>query len=170
MKIKTSEICIYGILGALLFALKVAMSTFPNIEPVSLLLIIYTIAFGIKALYPLTIYVTLEIICYGFGIWSIGYLYIWLILVLGTLCVYKIQHSTNALLWATVSGIYGLLTGLLYVPIYLIVGGITMATSWWMSGITYDIIHGVSNFTLGIILFTPLTRLLLKLTKQYKIN
>lgn len=170
MKIKTREICVYGILGAFIFALKIVMSSLPNIEPVSLLLVVYTITFRIKVIYPLTTYVVLEIVCYGFGVWSIGYLYIWLILVLVTLLIYNITHSTNSLLWATVSGVYGLMMGLLYVPIYLVLGGITMATSWWISGIPYDIIHCIANFVLCITLFKPLVKLMFKLKEQYKIN
>lgn len=170
MKIKTSEICMYSILGALIFAFKLIMAPLPNIEPVSLLIIVYTVAYGIKTIYPLTIYVTLEIVCYGFGIWSIGYLYIWLLLVIATFLIYNIKHSTSALLWATISGIFGLMMGALYIPLYIISGGTAFAISWWLSGITYDIIHGVSNFVLCIALFKPLTQLMFKLNKQYKIN
>lgn len=170
MRIKTNEICLYGFLGVLIFILKLAMSPLPNIEPVSFLVIIYTIVFGIKTIYPLTIYVILEIAFYGFGIWSIGYLYIWLILMIVTLSIYNIRHSTNTALWATVSGIYGLITGLLYIPLYIILGDINLAISWWASGIIYDIIHGVSNFIVCIILFKPITQLMFTLNKQYKIN
>ena len=170
MKIRTREICIYGILGALTFALKMAMAPLPNIEPVSLLLIVYAIVFGIKAIYPLSLYVILEIVCHGFGIWSIGYLYIWLILVIATLLIYRTRHSLNTLLWSSISGIYGFITGVLYIPLYFISGGVTFAVSWWVSGITYDIVHGISNFILSIILFKPLVQLMFKLKKQYKIN
>ena len=67
MKIKTKEICLYGLLGALMFALKFAMSSLPNIEPVSLLLISFTVVFGVKAIYPLSVYIILEMLIYGFG-------------------------------------------------------------------------------------------------------
>ena len=170
MKIKTSEICTYGILGALLFVLKIIMAPLPNIEPVSLLITIYTIVFGIKALYPLIIYIILEIAIYGFSIWSIGYLYIWLVLLFSVLFIYNIKNSTNALLWATVSGIYGLLFGSLYIPLYVIYGGVAFAINWWISGVQYDVVHGVANFILCIILFKPLSTLMFKLRKQYKIN
>ena len=170
MNIKTREICIYGILGTLIFVLKIMMAPLPNIEPVSLLIIIYTITFGAKSIYPIATYMLLEIIFYGFGFWSIGYLYVWLFLDVIVFAIYNMKHSTNVLLWACVSGIYGLMFGALYIPLYLISGGITMAISWWISGIYYDIIHCVANFALCLALFKPLTQLMFKLNKQYKIN
>lgn len=54
-------------------------------------------------------------------------------------------------------------------PLYIISGGFTFAITWWISGIPYDVIHGIANFILCIILFKPITKILLKF-KQYKIN
>lgn len=170
MKIKTNEICLYGILGAILFALKFAMSPLPNIEPVSFLLIVYTITFGIKALYPLGIYIILEFAIYGFGFWSAAYLYIWLILVVVTLIVTKCtKNNMNPWLWASVSAIFGLIFGALYIPLYMVSGRVASAITWWISGVPYDILHCVANFVLCLILFKPITNMFLKL-KQYKIN
>ena len=160
---KIRRICLYGILGALTFVLKLIMAPLPNIEPVSLLFIIYAITFHWQALFPMFVYVMLEIMMYGVGIWSVGYLYIWFVLIVITIYVHKITKSTNIFLWALVSGIYGVLVGLLYVPIYVITGGITIAYSWWISGIPYDITHGVANFILCIVLFKPLLAVLSKL-------
>ena len=170
MKITTREICLYGLLGTLAFVLKFIMAPLPNIEPVSLLLLVYTIAFGVKAIYPLVVYVFLEIAIYGFGIWSVGYLYIWLVLVLVVLSIYNINKSLNAFLWAVVSGMYGLSVGILYIPLYVISGGTTMAIGWWVSGIPYDITHGISNFILCLTLFQPVVKVLFILKRQYKIN
>ena len=170
MKANTREICLYGIFGAITFILKLVMAPLPNIEPVSLLLIAYTITFGIKVIYPLAIYVLLEIIIYGFGIWSVGYLYIWLVLVVTVLSIYNITQSTNALLWAIISGIFGFLIGVLYIPLYVITGGTTMAFNWWLAGFPYDAVHGVANFVICLVMIKPLTKLLFMLNKQYKIN
>ena len=170
MKVTTRDICLYGVLGALIFALKLVMAPLPNIEPVSLLLIVYTITFGIRVVYTLAKYVVLEVIIYGFGIWSIGYCYIWLILVIVVLSIYNATHKTNALLWAVISWAFGLLTGVLYIPLYVITGGTTMAFNWWISGIPYDVVHSIANFVLCLILFNPLSKLLCVLNKQYKIN
>lgn len=165
MKIKTKEVCLYGLLGALMFALKFAMSSLPNIEPVSLLLISFAVTFGVKAIYPLLVYIILEMLIYGFGFWSIGYLYIWPVLVITALLIKKVVK--NPFLWACVSGIFGLIFGALYIPLYIISGGFTFAITWWASGLPYDFIHCVSNFILCSILLNPITNALLKVKEWY---
>lgn len=167
MKIKTNEICLYSILGIIIFALKFVMAPLPNIEPVSLLLISYTVVFGYSAIYPLMVYVLLEILVYGFSFWSIGYFYIWLVLVVTTHVLFKLFNVTIASFWAAISGLYGFLFGALYIPLYLISGGITLAITWWISGIPYDAIHGVSNFILCLILFKPIVNTLSMLKDNY---
>ena len=148
-----------------MFALKFAMSALPNIEPVSLLLISFTVALGAKAVYPLLVYIILETLIYGFGFWSIGYLYIWPVLVIIALLINKVVN--NSFLWAVVSGLFGLIFGALYIPLYLISGGFTFAITWWISGLPYDFIHCVSNFILCLILFKPITNTLLKVKELY---
>ena len=70
-------------LGALTFGAKVAMSGLPNIEPVSLMVMLFAVVFGWKALYPIYLYVLMEILLYGINLWNINYLYVWLVLALG---------------------------------------------------------------------------------------
>lgn len=160
---KVRDICLYGILGALTFVLKIVMAPLPNIEPVSLLMIVYAIVFGWNALYPLCLYVALEIAMYGVGIWSVGYLYIWLVLVIATIYIYRITNSTSIILWSCISGLYGLFIGILYVPLYIITGGVSAAWSWWISGIPYDLVHCAANLVLCIALFKPMLTIFYKL-------
>lgn len=167
MKIKPGEICLYSMLGTLIFALKFIMSGLPNIEPVSLLLIIYTIIFRYKTFYILIVYILFEILMYGFSFWSIGYFYIWPILIFAILIINK---NTNKITLSIISGLFGLLFGAFYIPLYFIAGGPSFAITWWISGIPYDAIHGISNFILCLILFKPLYNILFKLNKMYNIG
>lgn len=147
-------------LGALTFGLKVAMAPLPNIEPTSLMVMLFAVTFGRKALYPIYVYVALEFLLYGFNLWSINYLYIWLVLAIAAWCLRKM---TNPVGWALVSGVFGLLFGLLCAPVYLFVGGWGYALAWWASGIPYDLLHCGGNFVIALILFNPLRRLLARL-------
>ena len=79
------EVALFGILAALTFGAKVAMSFLPNIEPVSLMVMLYAVVFGRKGLYPIYLYVLLEILFYGIQLWNINYLYVWLILFLAAI-------------------------------------------------------------------------------------
>ena len=154
------EIALFGILGALTFGAKVAMSFLPNIEPVSLFVMLYAVVFGRKCLYPIYLYVTLEILFYGIQLWNINYLYIWLVPVL---LGWLFRKEENALFWAVVSGAFGLFFGLLCAPVYFFIGGPGYAISWWVAGFPFDILHCVGNFAIALVLFTPLRKLLTKL-------
>lgn len=147
-------------LGGLTFAAKVVMMSLPNIEPVSLLVMLFAVTFGKKALFPIYIYVLLELTLFGVGLWTVSYLYIWLIL---ALCAFSLRKMTSPLGWALLSGTFGLLFGALCAPVCLVVGGPTFALSWWISGIPFDLAHCAGNFVLALILFSPLRRLMQKL-------
>ena len=132
------EVALFGILAALTFGLKVAMSFLPNIEPVSLLVMLYAVVFGRKCIFPIYLYVMMEILFYGIQLWNINYLYIWIIL---ALVAWLLRKQNEPLVWALVSAVFGLLFGVLCAPVYLFTGGISFAVSWWISGIPFDALH-----------------------------
>lgn len=47
------------------------MAGLPNIEPVSLMVMLFAVIFGAKAVFPLYVYVLMEFLIYGFNLWSI---------------------------------------------------------------------------------------------------
>lgn len=154
------ECALFGILGSLTFALKMVMAPLPNIEPSSLMVMLFAVTFGFKAIYPIYVYVALEFLVNGLNLWSINYLYIWLILAVAAWLMRKMERPIE---WALLSGVFGLMFGLLCAPVYLFVGGWGYALSWWISGIPYDILHCVGNFAIAFILFVPLRRVMQKL-------
>ncbi len=162
-KITLRQIALFGMLGALTFGAKVAMSGLPNIEPVSLMVMLFAVVFGWKALYPIYLYVIMEILLYGISLWNINYLYIWMILAVVSILLRKMRHP---LLWALVSGVYGFLFGLLCSPVYAVMGGFRYAIRWWIAGIPFDIPHAIGNFVIALVLFVPLRQLLEKLYKK----
>lgn len=144
-------------LGAITFAGKVVMMALPNIEPVSLMTMLFAVVFGRKCLYPIYVYVLLEFILYGFHLWSINYLYVWAIL---ALAAWLMRNMTHPLSWALLSGGFGLFFGVLCAPVYAFSGGFGFALSWWVSGIPFDLLHCAGNFAIALVLFVPLRRLL----------
>ena len=159
-KLALGELILFGILGALVFAMKVVMAALPNIEPVSLCLLVFGAVFGWKALYPCYVYVVLEILCFGLGTWNICYLYVWAIL---ALVAWLMRNQQHPLVWALISGVFGLLFGALCAPVYVFTGGWSFALSWWVSGIPFDLLHCAGNFAMALVLFVPLRRLLARL-------
>lgn len=159
-KLPLSEIVLFGVLGAMTFGAKYVMSWMPNIEPVSLLVMLYAVVFGQKCFFPVYVYVILEILFYGIGSWAINYLYIWAILAGLALLLRKMEHPLG---WAVLSGAFGLLFGALCAPVDFFIGGFGYAISKWVSGIMYDVLHCAGNFVIALVLFAPLRTLLEKL-------
>ena len=79
---------------------------------------------------------------------------------------YFMRPVRQRLPWAILSGAFGLLFGLLCIPVYAAVGGWHMVFSTWISGIPYDLVHGVSNFLIALVAFVPLRDLLEKLSAR----
>ncbi len=163
MKLHTRELVLFGILGSMTFGAKVAMMGLPNIEPVSLMIMLFAVSFGKKAVYPIYTYVLLEFVLYGINIWSVNYLYIWLIL---AGAAWSLRDMRSPLGWAVLSGAFGLLFGALCAPVYLFSGGALFALNWWLSGIPFDLLHCAGNFALALVLFVPLRKLLERLQKR----
>ena len=147
----------FGILGALTFGLKFVMAPLPNIEPVSLLVMLFGAVFGWKALYPVYLYVTMEILFYGFSLWNVYYLYIWAILLVMAILMRKTEKP---LPWALVSAVFGLMFGALCAVADVFIGGFGYAIAKWVSGIPFDLLHCGGNFVMALVLFCPLRRVL----------
>ena len=159
-KLTIREVVLFGVLGALTFALQVVMAGLPNIEPVSLLVMLFAVIFGWKSLYPVYVFVVMEILFYGFSTWNIYYLYVWALLALGAIFLRKMEHP---LAWAILSAVFGLCFGALCGIVDIFIGGWEYAVAKWISGIPFDLLHCGGNFAVALILWKPLRNLLGKL-------
>lgn len=164
-KLALAEIALFGMLGALTFGLKFAMAALPNIEPVSLLVMAYAVVFGRKCVYPIYIYVAMELLLYGVGTWNLNYLYVWGVL---AVMAYLFRNMTDPVGWALLSGVFGLLFGALCAPVDFLLGDMGFVISKWISGIPFDALHCVGNFVMALLLFVPLRDLLTKLYANLK--
>ena len=157
---KTRDIALAGAFGALLFVAQIALSFLPNIELVSILVIVYTLVFRGKVILMLGVFILLEGLVYGFGIWWASYLYLWPALAgLAWLCR-KMQSSLG---WAILAAAYGLSFGALCAIPYLLTGGWAAGLSYWVSGIPFDLAHCGGNFVAALALYRPLRGALTRL-------
>jgi len=161
MRIK--DIVIIGMLSAIMITVQVAFAFLPNIELVSLLIILYTLIFGRKTLFIIYVFVILEGLLYGFGLWWFNYLYVWTVLFL---IVRLLRSIRSPYLWAIVSGLYGLSFGALCSIPYFILSGIPSGFAYWIAGIPFDITHGIANFSITLVMFYPLFYILNKINKR----
>ncbi len=160
---KVKEIVLIGIMSTILVILQVGLSFLPNIELVSLLIIVFTLVFGRKTLYIIYVFVAVEGIIYGLGLWWINYLYIWTILFILVMLLRR-QHSPY--IWATISGFFGLIFGALCAIPNIFISGIGSALAYWIAGIPFDVIHCVSNFVIALLLAQPLYTVLDKINRR----
>jgi len=148
---KTKDIIILSLLATLMFVLQVMMSGIPNIEPVSFLLIIYTLVLGKRTLIIVVVFNFLLALVTGMGTWWFGYWIVWPLLVIIVLLLKRIIKE-NFLGWSIVAGCFGLIFGGLYAISYIFTVSKTFAMTYWINGIPYDLIHMVGNYFIMLML------------------
>lgn len=165
MKLSVKELILFGMLGGIVSLSQIALSFIPNVETVTLFIIIFSLIYREKALFIVFVFVAVMGIVYGFGLWWWGYVVIWPLLCILTIKIRKILLK-GSLVMAIYSGIFGLLFGVFFAIPYAIFGGINAGIAYWISGIPYDIIHGVGNYFIMLVLGEPLLKLINRLNKD----
>lgn len=145
-----------------MYVSQVIMASLPNIEIVSLLIILITRKFGLRSIYSIYIFVICEIFTYGLSMWVINYFYVWTVLWIAVLIIKKFD---NMWVYGIVSALFGILFGTLCSIPYFIIGGISGGIANIISGFWFDILHSIGNFIGVIILYKPLTKVMNKLPK-----
>lgn len=159
------EICLFGILGALMFISKIVMEALPNIHLLGMLTVTYTIVFRKKALIPIYTYVFLNGLFAGFSAWWVPYLYIWTILWGVTMLLPKnMPQAVAVVVYPLVCALHGLFFGILYAPVQAIMYGFNFEQmlTWITMGLTFDILHTIGNFAVGLLIY-PLSKVLKRL-------
>lgn len=162
MKLKTKEIAVFAMLGALMYISKLIMEVAPNVHLLGTFVIAFTLVYGKKALYPIYTYVLLNGIFAGFATWWIPYLYIWTVLWgVVMLLPKKMPSKIRPLVYMCVCAAHGFLFGTLYAPAQAILFGLNFEgmVAWIIAGLPWDFVHGVSNFFCGILIM-PIVRIL----------
>lgn len=162
MNLKTKEIAVFGMLGAVMFASKMLMEILPNIHLLGTFIVAITVVYRKKALYPIYIYVLLNGIFAGFATWWIPYLYIWTILWAAVMLLPKKMPAKIApIVYVVVCSLHGFCFGVLYAPAQALLFGLSFKgmLAWIAAGFSFDVIHGISNLCCGV-LIVPLIKLL----------
>lgn len=170
MKLTIREMAIFSMLGALMFASKMVMEWAPNIHLLGVFTIAFTVVYRAKALYPIYIYVLLNGLFGGFGIWWIPYLYIWTVLWgITMLLPKKMPKPVAVVVYSVVNALHGYGFGILYAPSQALLFGLSLKgmIAWIVAGFPFDIIHGTSNFICGF-LIVPIVLVLQKLEQITK--
>lgn len=162
------EMCIFAMLGSVMFASKVIMEALPNIHLLGMLTVTYTLVYRKKALIPIYLYVVLNGLFAGFNFWWLPYTYIWTILWgIIMLLPRNIPRKAQFILYPLICAIHGFAFGILYSPAQALMFGLTFkqTVAWVISGIPFDLIHGFSNLVVGFLIL-PLSELLTRLSNK----
>ncbi len=159
-------LCLTAMMGVVLAASKEALAFLPNFELVSLCVILFTLVFRRWVAGALAVFLLLEGLLYGFGLWWLMYLYVWPLL---ALLAWLFRWMDTSWQWAALSGLFGLLFGSLCALVYLPMGGPKMALAWALAGLPFDAVHAGGNFLLALTLYRPLRRALDRLERTIHI-
>ena len=155
-------------LGTIMFCSKIIMEAFPNIHLLGMLTIVYTIVFRSKALIPIYLFALIQGLYAGFSLWWLPYLYIWTVLWAFAMLIPKnISEKKARIVYPLVCAMHGFLYGVLYAPAQALLFGLDFEQmlAWIAAGFSFDIIHGVSNFAVGLLIL-PLARVLKKIRSK----
>ena len=164
------EIAVFGMLGALMMVSDLVMNFIPNVHLVGVMIVVLTVVYRWKALFPIYVYVLLIGLMEGAGLW-VTYCYVWAILWgMVMLLPRNMPKWLAPILYALVCGLHGFAFGFLLIPYQMWLTGFTFgqALVWWQFGFfTADIPHGIGNLV-GSILIIPLVNLIRRLDKRLK--
>ena len=155
MKLSVKEIALFGMLGALMFASKIALEFLPNVHLLGVFTIAMTVVFRRKALYPVYVFVFLLGLFYGFPVWWIPHLYLWTVLWAAAMLLPKnIPDKWKPIVYMSLCAVHGFLYGTLYAPSQALFFGLDFrgTVAWIMAGLPWDAVHGVSNFFCGVLI------------------
>ena len=150
---RVKQLCLISVCSAILVISKEVLAFLPNVELVTFLLLMYALHFPISISFSIaTIFCFLQIILYGFGIWTPIYFIVWNGWV--WIC-YRLKNilQTNQRC-AFLSAGFGLIFGFLFsIPYFFI----SIHAGWanFLNGIPFDLVHCLSNYILMSVLYDP---------------
>ena len=167
MKLTAKEICIFALLGVVMFISKLIMEFLPNMHLLAMFITAFTVVYRKKALYPIYIFVFLLGLYNGFNTWWIPYLYIWTVLWALVMVLPKNMPRKAAVpVYILVCALHGLAYGTLYSPVHAILYSFSLKQmlAWIAVGFPWDVMHAVFN-AFSALLVIPMVELLKKVNK-----
>lgn len=124
------------------------MSSLPNIQTTLMLFMVLgeNVRFKEGAL-GVTLYMILQVVLYGIGLWFIPMYLAWLKLII----IARMSKHKNIYVKAAIAGMYGLVYGMWFLPLTVIVYGVS-PLAYIISDIPFAILMSVSSFITVLLL------------------
>ncbi|MCL2576729.1 MAG: hypothetical protein FWE27_01580 [Defluviitaleaceae bacterium] len=167
-KLSVRDLTIFAMLGAIMFMSRLLMAMIPNVHVLGLFIASITITYRTRALIPIYVFVLLDGVYWGFSIWWMPYLYVWLPLWFTFMIAGKVNLplKVQAPLYMVLCALHGLSFGTLYAPAHAFFFRLSFQgmLAWIAAGLPFDVIHAIGNFAAATLII-PLTALLKKLDR-----
>lgn len=166
------RIALIAVFSAMLTGAKFALSWIPNVEIVTLLLVVFAYSYGIKYAMPVAVVFSLtDILIYGFGYWVLSYIIHWNALVLA-ICILKNKGVKSEYIYALAVCIMTFLFGFSssFIDVSLSGGFINFGSrflTYYIAGAVFYIVHIACNTVFVLILFKPLSDVAVKMKERY---
>lgn len=151
-----------AVMAAMLTALKFALSAIPNVEVVTLLILVYATAFGAAYTLPaVLVFCGVEVALYGVASWVVLYFVYWpLLAALACLSLRKRNLVVAVVLAVFMSVFFGVLSACADTLVSAAGLARTQLGNYWVAyyvrGLYFDIVHTVSNFAVVGVLYLPM--------------
>jgi len=170
-KITTKDITQIAMMVAVIEVCKVVLMGIPNVELTSFWIIMFTLFFGSKIFLVIPVFILIEGVMFGFGLWWVMYLYAWPLLAIVARMMRKMEGAIG---WSILSAVFGLSFGFLCSLPYAVIGtvdgnlasGLLAGFNYFIAGIPFDVIHCVGNFAIMMVLYYPI-RAVMKNIKKF---
>lgn len=167
---KLVRLLIIALYSALVFALKEALAILPNIEVVTFLLSFAALIFPLTMSISIPLIFNLcEILLRGFTTWVILYFIAWPLLII-LIWSFKKLIKKHWWLFVILNSLWGFSFGTLDALIHLALYGKSAFLMYWINGLAFDAIHGVSNAVVAGVLYKPIMHLWDTRLKYYIVN
>lgn len=167
MMSRVKEISLIGILAAVNIASRIVLQSLPNIKPVTSIIIISVMIFGLAFGIKLTIVTTLVSNIYlGMGIWTFFQILAWIVICLFTQILMdlfkKINREPNILIMAILAFLMGYVFGVIVSLEKFVIGGPSLFIVYYLAGLLFDTLHAVGNFFFYLICAPILMKIFMK--------
>jgi energy-coupling factor transport system substrate-specific component len=170
----TKNVVLTGFLAAALTAGKLALAFVPNVEIVTVLILVYATVFGFRAVFAVLIFCTVEILLYGFGTWVYLYYIYWSALCAIACVLLKRPRPVAAAIYAVImTFLFGIIDTVINVVFAALAGVpryqlLNLFIGYYARGIWFCAVHIVSNALVVSALYRPLVAAISKLSLKIK--
>ena len=171
----TKDIVLTALAAALLSAGKQALASIPNVEVVTLLIMLYAACFKPQIAFIATgVFIVIECFIWGIHTWVLAYIIHWNFVAFATFLLARVFKVKNRFIYLAFTIIVTACFGVLTTLIDAIIGAGRSTRTFshifvvtYVRGIYFYIVHVVGNAAFNIVLFAPMRALLDKLMIKY---